>query len=214
LLIFTSDNGCSPMANYEELAKVNHDPSYIFRGTKADIFEGGHRVPLIVEWPNIAAKKSKIDKTICTTDFFATCADITGYSIEDNEAEDSYSLLPLIQGNETSDFRDYTVHHSLNGSFAIRQGNWKLCFCPGSGGWSYPTPDEIQKQDMDLPSVQLYNLKEDVSETNNLHAEYPEKVKELKNALTKIILNGRSTLGATQENDGMDGWWQIEQIIN
>lgn len=51
ILIYTSDNGCSPMANYEELKAKGHNPSYVFRGTKADIYEGGHRIPLIVQWP-------------------------------------------------------------------------------------------------------------------------------------------------------------------
>ena len=82
LLVFTSDNGCSPRADVEELAKVNHNPSSEFRGSKADIFEGGHRVPFIVEWPKQALKNASTDKIICTTDFFATCADIAGYNIK------------------------------------------------------------------------------------------------------------------------------------
>jgi arylsulfatase A-like enzyme len=214
LLVFTSDNGCSPMANFDELAKVGHDPSYLFRGGKADIYEGGHRVPFIVEWPLKAAKNTKIDKTICTTDFFATCAELTNYQIKDNEGEDSYSFLSFIQGKVPDTFREYTVHHSINGSFAIRQGYWKLCLCPGSGGWSYPRPQDIKNENLDFPSMQLYNLMEDIGETKNLIAEFPDKAAELKAALKKIILDGRSTPGAIQENDGMDGWKQIEPIIN
>ncbi len=213
LLVFTSDNGCSPKADYEELAKVNHDPSYVFRGTKADIFEGGHHVPFIIEWPNGAVKNSSSAKTICTTDFFATCAELTGYKIKDTEAEDSYSMLPLIKGENDNAIREYIVHHSLNGSFAIKQGDWKLCFCPGSGGWSYPTPNEVREGDLDLPDMQLYNLKEDIGETKNLIAENPEKAAELKAALKKIILDGRSTPGAVQQNEGMEGWKQIEAIV-
>jgi arylsulfatase A-like enzyme len=214
LLVFTSDNGCSPMANFDELAKVGHDPSYIFRGGKADIYEGGHRVSFIVEWPLKAAKNTKVDKTICTTDFFATCAELTNYQIKDNEGEDSYSFLSFIQGKVPDAFREYTVHHSINGSFAIRQGYWKLCLCPGSGGWSYPRPQDIKNENLDFPSMQLYNLMEDIGETKNLIAEFPDKAAELKAALKKIILDGRSTPGAIQENDGMDGWKQIEPIIN
>lgn len=70
LLVFTSDNGCSPRADFEELANVDHDPSFTFRGTKADIFEGGHRIPFIVEWPAQASRNVSNSKTICTTDFF------------------------------------------------------------------------------------------------------------------------------------------------
>lgn len=214
LLVFTSDNGCSPRADYEELALVNHNPSYIFRGTKADIYEGGHRVPFIVEWPEKALKNSKSDKIICTTDFFATCAELTGYQIKDNEAEDSFSMLPLITGENDSEIRESIVHHSVDGSFAIRQGDWKLIFCPGSGGWSHPTPQEIIKEKLDLPTMQLYNLKNDIGETNNLIDKHLEKVAELKTALKTIILDGRSTPGITQENDGMKEWKQIEPIIH
>jgi arylsulfatase A-like enzyme len=214
MLVFVSDNGCSPRANYEELAKVDHNPSYVFRGHKADIFEGGHRVPFILEWPEKVMKNMSSNKTICTTDFFATCADIVGYKIQDGEAVDSYSMLPIITGKSDEIIREYTVHHSINGSFAIRKGNWKLILCPDSGGWSYPTPQEYKANKMDLPAMQLYNLAADIGEKNNLINKYPEKAAELKVAIKKIILNGRSTPGQIQENEGMEGWQQIESILN
>ncbi|MCG1035801.1 sulfatase family protein [Polaribacter sargassicola] len=214
LVIFTSDNGCSPKADFEELAKVDHDPSYEFRGTKSDIYEGGHRVPFIVEWPAKGLKNATSDKTICTTDFLATCADITGYKLQDAEGVDSYSMLPLITGAKNDDIREYTVHHSIDGSFAIRKGDWKLSVCKGSAGWSYPKLSDIKKENLDLPDMQLYNLKKDIGETRNVIAEYPKVVAELKAALKKIILDGRSTKGKKQENDGMEGWKQIQSIIN
>ena len=213
LVVFASDNGCSPKADFDELAKVDHNPSYVFRGTKADIYEGGHHVPFIIEWPKGSAKNKMVSNTICTTDFFATCAEITGYKLKDNEGEDSYSMVSLLKGETIEKFRDYTVHHSVDGSFAIRQGDWKLCLCPGSGGWSYPTPAIIKKEKLDLPAMQLFNLKEDVGETKNMIAQYPEKAAELKAALKKIILDGRSTPGALQKNEGMKGWQQIDSII-
>lgn len=214
LIVFTSDNGCSPTANFEELAKVNHSPNYLFRGAKADIFEGGHRVPFIVEWPKTALKNAVSEKTICTTDFFATCAEITGYQMADTEAEDSFSLLPLIKGEKDVDIREFTVHHSMNGSFAIKKGVWKLILCPDSGGWSYPKPQDIKKDKLKLPPIQLYNLIADIGETNNLAGVFPEKVSELKAALKKIILDGRSTPGAIQNNDDVEGWKHIEKIVN
>jgi arylsulfatase A len=214
LLVFVSDNGCSPKANFKELATVEHNPSYVFRGHKADIFEGGHRVPFIIEWPEKVRVNTSSNKTICTTDFFATCADIVGYKIQDAEAVDSYSILSIITGKNDETIREYTVHHSINGSFAIRKGEWKLILCPDSGGWSYPTPQEYKANKMDLPAMQLYNLAADIGETNNLITEYPEKAAELKAALKKIILNGRSTPGHVQENEGMEGWQQIESILN
>lgn len=214
LLVFTSDNGCSPKADFDELSKVNHDPSYTFRGAKADIYEGGHRVPFIVEYPKMGLKNATSDKIICTTDFFATCAELTGYKIKDTEAEDSFSMLPLITGKKDTPIREYIVHHSIDGAFAIRQENWKLDLCEGSGGWSYPSLKDIKKDKLKLPEMQLYNLKEDIGETNNMIAKYPEKVAQLKSALKKIILDGRSTFGEIQKNEGMEGWKQIEAIVN
>ncbi|SDS58970.1 Arylsulfatase A [Polaribacter sp. KT25b] len=214
LLVFTSDNGCSPKANFKELEKFNHDPSYVFRGMKADIYEGGHHVPFIVEWPNHALKNISTDITIGTTDFFATCADISGYKIKDTEGEDSYSMLPLLTNKKTKEIREYIIYHSIDGSFAIKQGDWKLCLTQGSAGWSYPKPQEIKKKKLDLPAMQLFNIKEDVSETKNLIASNPKKAAELKAALKKIILEGRSTEGVVQTNEGMEGWKQIEKIIN
>lgn len=214
LLVFTSDNGCSPKADFKELAALNHQPSGVFRGSKADIFEGGHRVPFIIEWPAKALKNASSDKIICTTDFFATCTEITGHKIKDNEGVDSNSMLPLITGAKDIDIREYLVSHSISGDFAIRKGDWKLITCPGSGGWSYPSPKDIRRQKLDLPKMQLFNLKEDIGETKNLIAEYPEKAAELKAALKKIILKGRSTSGTIQTNEGMDNWPQIKSIIN
>ncbi len=214
LIIFTSDNGCSPSANYKILAEKGHNPSAIYRGYKADIFEGGHRVPFIAKWPNKIKKGSVSNETICTTDLLATCADIIKYNLKADEGEDSYSLVPLF-GTKKLDkpLREATVHHSMNGSFAIRKGDWKLIMSPDSGGWSYPRPKRDQKIIDTLPSIQLYNLKDDPSETNNLQANQAEKVNELKSLLIKYINDGRSTLGEPQKNDSINfKWTQIDFI--
>lgn len=208
LVIFTSDNGCSPAAHVEELTEKGHYPSYIYRGYKADIYEGGHRVPFIVRWPGVVKGNTQCSDVICTTDLVATCAAIVGYNLKDNEAEDSYSMLSLLKGEDLGHpLREATVHHSINGSFAIRQGDWKLAMCPGSGGWSYPVPGKDITDDM--PDVQLFNLKDDPEETKNLESENPEKVKELKALLSKYIEEGRSTPGIAQRNDGEKVWKQL-----
>jgi arylsulfatase A-like enzyme len=209
LLIFTSDNGCSPRADFELLAEKGHHPSYIFRGYKADIFEGGHRVPFIARWPERITAGSVSDEVICITDLMATFAEITGYDLQDNEAEDSYSLLPLLEGKKLEEpLREATVHHSIKGNFAIRKGDWKLIFCPGSGGWSFPRPGRNDDVIDTLPPLQLYNLKDDPGETKNLQDQYPEKVKELKTLLLRYIEEGRSTPGASQKNDPVNRPWQ------
>lgn len=137
--------------------------------------------------------------TICHTDLLATVADITSYRLPANAGEDSVSFLSLMQGSKLPLLREATVHHSVNGSFAIRKGDWKLIFCPGSGGWSAPRPPAARKQK--LPAVQLYNLSSDIGERTNLQQERPEKVKELTSLLQRYIKQGRSTPGAKQKND-------------
>ena len=188
------------MADFEELAGFDHDPSYLFRGHKADIFEGGHRVPFLVQWPENIKAGTSSDQTICLTDFTRTAATIVDAQLTDNEAEDSYNILPLLLGEDNGNpIREATVHHSINGSYSIRQGKWKLAFCPGSGGWSAPRPKVAKEEG--LPPIQLFDLTQDIEEQQNLAAENPEVVEALTALMEKYIEDGRSTPGAVQEND-------------
>lgn len=201
LVILTSDNGATPGADFAHLNKLGHDPSYVFRGYKADIFEGGHRIPFITKWPGKIKPGSISDETICLTDLMATAAEIVEYKLPDNAGEDSVSILPaLLSKKYKKPLREATVHHSINGSFSIRKGKWKLQLCPGSGGWSYPRPQTPEAKA--LPAVQLYNLKKDIDETTNLQHKYPKKVKELTDLLQSYVDRGRSTYGKKQANDG------------
>jgi arylsulfatase A-like enzyme len=207
LLIFSSDNGCSPAAGFDKMVELGHLPSAQFRGHKADIYEGGHRVPFLAKWPAGIEKGTVSKETISLIDFFATAAELSGYKVADNEGEDSYSLLPLFRAeNRQGDFREATVFHSVNGSFAIRKGEWKLILAPGSGGWSFPRPGDPTAAD--LPKVQLYNLATDPGEKNNLEASQNEKVAELTDLLSRYIREGRSTPGAPQANDPFEGEWK------
>jgi arylsulfatase A-like enzyme len=186
---------------------MGHRPSGVFRGHKADIYEGGHRVPMIVKWPKkIKAGRSQ-SATISQTDFMATFADLVGYTLSENEGEDSYSLVELLEGDQTiGQIREGTVFHSVNGTFAIRKGDWKLITAKGSGGWSFPKPGD--SSEVDLPDMQLYNLKSDPSETKNRYLEMPEKAEELRQLLVKYIKEGRSTPGPIQKNDPFEGEWK------
>ena len=209
IIVFSTDNGCSPQAKFDELQEKGHYPSYIYRGHKADLFDGGHRIPCVVRWP-ARIKPHVVDQTICLTDFFATFAAVADYRLKDTEGEDSYNILPLLLNEkENNVIREATVHHSINGEFTIRKGDWKLLLSPSSGGWSFPKPgtdDEVIKT---LPLVQLYNMKEDPAETNNVYAEHPEIVKELKDLMVKYVKDGRSTPGTPQKNDGPEVWKQL-----
>jgi arylsulfatase A len=199
LVICTSDNGCSPQAKFDELAAKGHHPSYIFRGMKADIFDGGHRIPFIARWPGHVRPGTKSDQLICLMDLMGTMADLLGAKLPPNAGEDSVSILPALTGTAKGPLREALVHHSINGSFGIRQANWKLELCADSGGWSSPKPGS--KEAKALPSTQLYDLANDIGEQDNLAAQHPEVVERLTRLLEKYIADGRSTPGPRQTND-------------
>jgi arylsulfatase A len=215
LIIVSSDNGCSPAVNKKGNSKEEllfngakkeavqpdkHYPNGVFRGTKADIFDGGHRVPFIARWPGKVKAGTTCAETVCLVDLFATCAEIVGKKPADSDAPDSVSFLPYLMGTAKGPLREATVHHSIDGAFAIRKGKWKLCLCPGSGGWSAPKPNSPEAKS--LSPVQLYDLSTDVGETVNLQDKYPEVVKELTELLKRYVEQGRSTPGVKLENTG------------
>lgn len=198
LVIFTSDNGCSPEGNFKVLKEHGHDPSAGYRGHKADIYEGGHRVPLIVRWPGQLTPGKTTQALACLTDVYATLESITGQPRQTVGGEDGFSLLPVFRGEPTSG-RDSLISHSIGGYFAIRKGPWKLCLSAGSGGWSAPKEQVARQQG--LPPMQLFNLDEDPGEQKNLVSEKPEIVQSLIELLESQVKNGRSTPGEPVNND-------------
>ncbi len=199
LVIFTTDNGCSPQANFPELLAAGHHPSHIYRGHKADLYEGGHRVPFLVRWPAKVKAGSVSDQLVGQIDLLATMADLLGKELPPDAGEDSVSFLPALLGADEGPIRTSLVSQSINGSFAIRDGNWKLLLCPGSGGWSFPRPGTDDHGG--LPEFQLYDLASDPGETNNLAAAHPDRVARMKAAMEESIARGRSTPGPPLKND-------------
>ena len=220
LIIVTADNGCSPAAASrggkntlnltfnrmvaEPVKKENHYACGIYRGHKADIYEGGHRVPFIARWTGKVAPGSDCASPVCLIDLYATCAEILGKQILDTFAEDSVSLLPYLLGKKDGNAREAVVHHSINGSFALRQGNWKLIFCPGSGGWSAPKPGQAKNG----PSHQLFDLSKDPSELKNLYTDAHPVAQKMVALMKKYIAEGRSTPGDAQSNNGKTPLYQ------
>lgn len=196
IIVFSSDNG-SPARDGANMSgdigsvrRFGHFPSYIFRGIKADIYEGGHRVPFIVSWPGRVKAGTVNDQTVCLVDWMATCADVINTRLPQDAGEDSYSLLPLLLQSDPAKYaRPYTIHHSIAGYFAIRKGNWKLIMGAGSGGWSAPRPG---KEEEGLPPIQLYNLSTDAQEQHNAADERPDLVNQLRAQLEKCIRDGRT----------------------
>ena len=220
MIVFTSDNGCSKAAGIAKLAAQGHLVSGPLRGSKADLWEGGHRVPTIVRWPSVVAKGSQCRQTICLVDTMATVADILDHSIGDDAAEDSVSFLPALRGEPIPTERSGIVHHSVSGHFGYRSGDWKLLLARGSGGWSSPKENQVSETE---PSAQIYHLSNDLSETHNRysgelddaskrstsppspavdtgHADSPDAAG-LLNELETIVRRGRSTPGPRRPND-------------
>jgi len=201
LVFFTSDNGCSyPAAKAAQLeSNFGHYASAQYRGSKSDIWEGGHRVPFIVRWPGKVKENSTNEQLICHTNLMATVAEVTGLELPENAGEDSFSILPLLKNEQEKSGYELVVHHSIQGKFSVRKGKWKLEFCPGSGGWTNPKDGAARKKG--LPEIQLYNMELDEGEQNNVFEEYPDVVEELTAELQKVIAKGRSTEGTNQSND-------------
>ncbi|MGM0572877.1 MAG: sulfatase-like hydrolase/transferase, partial [Bacteroidota bacterium] len=189
LVVFTSDNGTSgPTSNIEELKEMGHNPSWILRGSKADIWDGGHRVPFIARWPGITEAGSQSGELICLTDFMPSIADIIEYKLPVDAAVDGVSFRTILSGNGLKRNRPEVVHHSISGKFAIRSEKWKLVLCAGSGGWSAPGDKAAREQG--LPNIQLYNMERDIKEQKNLQAQHPEIANELTKTLETFVENG------------------------
>jgi arylsulfatase A-like enzyme len=203
LVIFTSDNG-SPgrdgrrgRGEVNSVRRLGHSPNYIYRGVKADIWEGGHRVPFIARWPGHVPAGTVSDETICLTDLTATCAALLGRKLPLFTGEDSYNILPALLGRKLDKpIREATVHHSSRGMFAIRQGKWKLIQGLGSGGWSKPVSVRPKPGG---PEGQLYDLAADPQEKVNLWSQHPDVVKRLTKLLESYKHRRRS---APRVHDG------------
>ncbi|MDA0948199.1 MAG: arylsulfatase [Planctomycetota bacterium] len=180
LLVFTSDNGSHwPEADEERWGHLANGP---WRGQKADIHEGGHRVPFIVRWPGEAQAGAVVQDLVSLTDLYATFAELLGRSLGEEEAEDSLSQLAAFRGTAVG-VRPSMVQHSLDGMFALRAGRWKLIEARGTGGFTAPRRVEREEG---APEGQLYDLQRDPGESINLWGSESEVVARLRAELAAI----------------------------
>jgi arylsulfatase A-like enzyme len=190
LLVFTSDNG--PMWLPADVTRFGHDAASGLRGMKGDAWEGGHRMPFIVRWPDRVKAGTTSAQTICFTDLLATFADVCGTKLRTGAGPDSFSFLPVLQGLQPADqpIRGPIVMQAGSSSaMMIRSGDWKLINQLGSGGFS--KPKTIQPEPGG-PAGQLYNLRDDLAETNNLYLKHPEIVAKLEAEMKHIMHAERS----------------------
>jgi arylsulfatase A-like enzyme len=196
LVIFTSDNGpmfwdgTNMQGGTNAIFKYEHNPSGPLRGKKSDIWEAGHRVPFVAQWPGKIPANTVSNEIISLVDFMATCAGIVGKDLPEGAGEDSFNMLPALKAQNTTPIRKELINVSGKGKLALRQGNWKLILAGGSGGFTAPQDDDDAAK-LGWPPVQLYNLAEDLGETKNLQDIYPEKVKEM-TMLIESIKTGKT----------------------
>ena len=197
LIIFTSDNGPETTSVVHMRADHAHDGARPWRGIKRDAWEGGHRVPLIVRWPGRVKSGSTSDQPASLTDVMATVAAITGAELPRDAAEDSFNLLPVLEGKAAAPIRPYLLTQAFGGerTLSIRRGAWKYIAHRYSGGNNYTTPTlkffALPEAAPDAPG-QLYHLEPDFGETTNLYFKRPELAAELKVLLEKSKTEGRS----------------------
>lgn len=187
MIVFSSDNG--PERSWQERVRnFGHHSNGPFRGGKRDIYEGGHRVPFFIRWPNGIKQPGRAwGGLIGQTDLLATFADIVGAELPDNAGEDSQSFALILKNPASTHSRLPLVNHGANGRFAVTVDQMKLVM-----------PHRAAK-------AELYNLSADPGETQNLAGAFPERVLTLQRQLTEIVCNGRTTSGAKQPND--TGHW-------
>jgi arylsulfatase A-like enzyme len=179
LFIFSSDNG--PVWYGENTRRFGHASAGGLRGMKGDGWEGGHRVPLIVSWPGRVAAAAENDQLVSLTDLMATLADVAGVPLPPGAGPDSISFYHAMTGTAGGAARTRLLH----GRRVIRDGRWKLMRYLGSGGFT--PPRFVEPEAGSGINGQLYDLANDVGETNNLYAEHPEIVARLGAVLDSML---------------------------
>ncbi len=187
MIVFSSDNGAAWQR--EDIMRYAHHSSWGRRGMKGDAWDGGHHVPLIINWPRVVKPGGVYSHDVSLVDFFATAADLTQQPLDEDEAADSFSFAEVLKGNTTEPVRDHIIYLASSGRMSIKKGDWKYIEGLGSAGFSQPSRIRPAENG---PTDQLYNMKDDVLEINNLFLKRPEVVKDLKARLEQIVRDGYS----------------------
>ncbi len=190
LVLFTSDNGglvvpagvernASIFKAQEAGLKMNGD----WRGRKHSVYEGGFRVPFVVRWPARLKAGTVRPEMVSLVDVFATVAELMGQPLSalSDGGEDSVSFLPQLLGRTTKPSRASLIGHSAKGNFALRDGEWKFI-----EGKPHPkVQPKALKATAEEYQPQLYNLRTDPGEKNNVRAQQPEVARRLAQLLAE-----------------------------
>lgn len=200
LVVLTSDNG----AYLDHIGEFNngvsgegynfgHQSNYIYRGQKGDAWDGGNRVAFMAKWPGHIQANSWSDEPIGLVDLMATMADITGSTMTEEAAPDSFSIKAAMRNQKyDAPIRPPHIVQSSRGVFCIRDGDWKLIMGRGSGGFTKPA---IVKPKPGEPIGQLYRINQDVGEEKNAYNEYPEVVERMTKLFEQFYQQGHSRVG-------------------
>jgi arylsulfatase A-like enzyme len=183
LIVFSSDNGA--YWPQEEIELTGHESNRGRRGQKGDVWDGGHRIPLIISWPEKISQTQHYAHLVSLTDLFATLSELTGVPHTKGSGEDSYSFLPVLEGDTTVITRRSMIHHSSRGMFSIRNETWKYIDGMGSGGFTSPAKIEPEPGGAE---GQLYQISDDPLESENLYLEFPIMVDRLRRQLQDEIV--------------------------
>ena len=184
ILLFTSDNGPVVDDGYQDeaVAKLNgHTPAGPLRGGKYSAFDGGTRVPFIIRWPGTIQPNTVSAAQVSQVDLYASLASLTGQPIEKGNAPDSYNLMPVLLGKSNRG-RKFIMEQSLNNTLSIIQNGWKYIEPSNDPAVQQTTQTELGNN----PKPQLYHIKDDTGEKQNLADAHPEIVKKLSDALKRI----------------------------
>ncbi len=240
LVLFSSDHGAAPYAGnileatpgqIHSLEQKGHYPSGRHRGYKFSVYEGGLRVPLIAHWPAVIHPGGKCDALVGLCDLMATFAELSDVQVRPDQAVDSISFANLLRNPNAIGARVNLVMQSI-GPFVVRDGNWKLCICPGSGATgkygNQPASEDAWRDVMDqfgkpvswsdleqAPFVQLFNLADDPHEDHNLAARHPDRVSRMIGLLRQHIRDGRSTPGdpVSESNGAINIHQRLPQFV-
>jgi arylsulfatase A len=193
VVICTSDNGPERYC-YDLIPEYGHRSAGPLRGVKRDLYEGGHRIPLIVRWPGVAPPGRVSDVLVSQVDLMATCAAVAGVELPPDTAHDSFNQLPVFQGGKKGPRRSI-VHNTHLGLYAVREDNWILIAV--ESGWHAPAPPWYYQWEAengyaaDSHPGELYDLSRDLPQKHNLYGERPGKVKDLTALLDRIRARGQ-----------------------
>ena len=193
LIVLCSDNGPVLDDGYKDDAVEklgDHRPAGPYRGGKYSAFEGGTRTPFITRWPG-RIQPGTSDEIVCTIDFTASFAGLTGQSIPDNACLDSFNVLSAILGEKDAKGRDHLLQQGNDDRvLGLREGDWKLMRLKKT--WKPTATVEIDPPPAPGPGWKLYHLAEDPGETRDVSSKHPERLAKMQAKLETILSSGRT----------------------